>query len=214
MWTTLASIIPQVVSMFSSSNASDDYNKKLEQIKEQQRLSSSALQAKSLLGQNATRGLAGYETMKEDIYNTLPVTLNETRDFLSGAGVVDYLAKAKASTDQQLRQLNAANEQERNRNEQLYATYLGNTMAGYENTMQDNRNDLSLAQASMDYNKAGTLTKQLGELAKGVGSVGDLDWSKVIALLSKAKGVANSNDPISTNYTTDPINGNLMLNYE
>lgn len=185
MWSTLLSLIPSIVGMFSSSNATDEYNSTLESAKANQKLSNSALQAKSLYAENANRGLAGYETMKEDINNQLPETLNASKDWLSGGGAVKFLADASANTNQQLRNLNTQNEQQKQSNMEMYAKYLGGPMAMQENQMQDNRNQLSMYQGMNNYNQAGTQNQLLGQVTGSLGKLGDMDWSKLIALLSK-----------------------------
>lgn len=191
MWSTILSLIPTIAGLFSSNKANDDYQANLDKIKADQRLSQSALQAKALLGENATRGLAGYDTMKEDILSTTPTTLNESRDFLSGSGVVDFLAKSKAMTDQQLRQLNAANEQQKQTNMNTYANYLGGVMANREDSLMQGNNLIELAKGQMDYNQAGTNNKLLGNITGTVGGIADLDWKKIIALLSKTQYPSN-----------------------
>ena len=184
MWSTLLSLIPSVISMFSSNSAEDDYQKKLSAIRNNQALSQSALQAKSLLAENATRGLAGYETMKSDIENRLPETIAENRDWLSSGEAVDFLVKSKAETDRQLRSLATANEQQKQNNMKMYADYLGTNMANREDFMRNNQADIDIAKAQLGYNQAATNSKQWGNLIGSVGNIADMDWEKLLALFS------------------------------
>jgi hypothetical protein len=193
-------LVTDVMGMLSSSDANADYQAKLDKIKADQKLSSSALQAKALLGENATRGLAGYDTMKEDILSSTPTTLNESRDFLSGSGVVDFLAKSKAMTDQQLRQLNATNEQQKQTNMNTYANYLGGAMAGEENRLNAINTGLSMNQSNADIYNQAQQNASLANMATRVGKTADTDWAKIIGLLSKSEmsnpqGLAPANPP-------------------
>ena len=209
---SLLSLVPSLVGLFSSNSAHDDYSAELEKIKEQQKLSQSALQAKSLYAENATRGLAGYETMKEDIQNQLPTTLNESRDWLSGGGVVDFLSRSKAQTDQQLRQLNSANEQQKQKNMSDYAGYLGNNMAYREDQLLQNQSQLGIAKGYNQVDKASTQNKIMGGVGNMLAGIGDEDLAKFIALLSGKKkmtdisdsgnnnGNGKNNNPYATDY--------------
>lgn len=181
---SLLSLIPSIIGLFSSNDAHDDYTKQLEQIKANQKLSQSSLQAKSLLAENATRGLAGYETIKEDINNQLPTTLNESKDWLSGSGAVDFLARSKASTDQQLRQLNAANEAEKNKNMDIYTQYLGGTMANREYQLQQDQSQLDVAAGYNNVDKAAVQTKTMGGVGNMLAGIADEELYKLIAGLS------------------------------
>lgn len=184
MWSTILSLIPSVISMFSSNNAENDYQQRLTELRDKQRLSQSALQAKSLLAENATRGLAGYETMKYDIENRLPETIAANRDWLSSGAAVDFLVKSKAETDRQLRSLATANEQQRDNNMSMYANYLGTTMANREDNLLGNQSDIDIAKGQLGYNQSATNAKQWGNLIGSVGDIADMDWQKLLALLS------------------------------
>lgn len=185
----ILSAIPAIIGMFNSSSANDDYQGKLSAIMDKQRLSSSALQAKSLLAENASRGLPGYETAKEDIYSQMPMSLNAAKDWLTSGGVVDFLAKAGASTSQQLRNLNAANDQARQNNMLTYANYLGSTMAGEENRLAGTMAQLGLMGANADVYAAAAQNNLLTGLIDNLGQGTTTDLSSLIALLSKNKQI-------------------------
>lgn len=182
---SLLSLIPSIVGLFSSNSAHDEYSDSLQKIRNNQKLSPSALQAKSMLAENATRGMAGYETMREDIENRLPVTINENRDWLSSGAAVDFLVKSKAQTDQQLRQLNVANAQTKQKNMDTYAGFLGGTMARQENDLLQNQSQLDVAGAYNQVEKSATQNKIMGGVGNMLAGIGDEDISKLVAGLSK-----------------------------
>ena len=193
MISEILSLITNAIGMASSNNATNDYNKRLEEIKNQQKISDSALQAKQILAENAGRGLAGYETMKEDINNQLPTTLGAAKDWLTGGGVVDFLSRSQASTNQQLRDLNAKDEKARQNNLQMYANYLGGPMASQENRLLENQSQIGIGQAVNVADKNWRNMLYTNAMTDQLGGIGDTDWVKLIALLSK-----------NTNFQADP----------
>lgn len=189
MISEILGLITDVIGMASSNKSSNDYNKRLEEIKNQQnqqKTSDSALQAKAILGENAGRGLAGYETIKEDINNQLPTTLGAAKDWLTGGGVVDFLSRSQASTNQQLRALNAENEQTRQNNLQMYANYLGGPMASQENRLLENQSQIGIGQAVNVADRNANNMQYINAMTGQLGEIGDTDWSNLIALLSKS----------------------------
>ena len=190
--------ITDIIGMVSSNNATNDYNKRLEEIKNQQKISDSALQAKQILAENAGRGLAGYEPMKEDINNQLPTTLGAAKDWLTGGGVMDFLSRSQASTNQQLRALNAENEQARQNNMQMYANYLGGAMANQENRLLENQSQIGIGQAVNEADKKANAMGYVNGLAGQLGQLGDTDWSKLISLFSKSSNPQNGPSSISS----------------
>jgi len=193
MLSEILSLITNAIGMASSNNATNDYNSALEGIKNQQKIPDSVLQAKAILGENAGRGLAGYETMKEDINNQLPTTLGAAKDWLTGGGVVDFLSRSQASTNQQLRDLNAKDEKARQNNLQMYANYLGGPMASQENRLLENQSQIGIGQAVNVADKNWRNMLHTNAMTDQLGGIGDTDWVKLIALLSK-----------NTNFQADP----------
>lgn len=186
MISEILSALGSIIGGFTANNASNQYNGALEGIKKMQKIPDSALQAKAILAENAGRGLAGYETMKEDINNQLPTTLGAAKDWLTGGGVVDFLSRSQASTNQQLRALNAENEQARQNNLQMYANYLGGPMASQENRLLENQSQIGIAQAVNNADRADTTLNYMNSATGQLGKIGDTDWSNLIALLSKS----------------------------
>ncbi len=193
MISEILGLITDIIGMGVSNKATNDYNQRLEEVKNQQKISDSALQAKAILAENAGRGLAGYETMKEDINNQLPTTLGAAKDWLTGGGVVDFLSRSQASTAQQLRDLNAKNEQTRRDNLELFANYLSGTMANQENRLLENQSQIGIGQAVNVADSNWRNMRYTNAMTGQLGSIGDTDWLKLIGLLSK-----------NTNFQADP----------
>ena len=179
----ILSLIPSIIGLFNSNKSHDQYTDELNKIKDQQKLSQSALQAKSLLAENATRGMAGYETAKEDINNELPTTMNQAKDFLTGGGAVDYLAKASASRDKQLRDLGTENEAAKEKNMNIYASFLGGPMAGYENQLQEDKSQLGVAAGYNKADKAATENQYMFGMGNSLAKMSDKDLAALIAAL-------------------------------
>ena len=187
MISEILGVIGDVVGMIGSNNASADYSAKLREAAEKQRVSRSAKEAERILAENATRGLAGYETMKTDINSQTPTTLNAAKDWLTSGGVVDFLAQSQAATNKQLRELDSLNEAKRFDNEKLLAGYLGGPMAEYENQALVDKTQLQLGADASDYGAAGKRNDYINSIFGQLGVLGDTDWSKIVALLSKGE---------------------------
>ena len=180
----IISLIPEIVGLFSSNSAHDEYGAELQKIKEQQKVSEAARRAEGIYASMSNQGLAGYETMKQDIRSTLPETLGATKDWLTSGQAVDYIARASANADKQIRNLNAVNENQLMSNRNQYAQFLGNDMARYENKALDDQSQMGVNIAYNDLLRKGDLSQNLGTVINKTGSILDKDWSKIIALLS------------------------------
>lgn len=180
----ILSAIPSVISLLNADSASDDYKKAVDAVKANQRLSPSMLKAQQVMAENATRGLAGYEGMKEDIYSSLPTTMNQAKDWLSGAGAIDFLAKAKAGQDADLRKLGYANEQARQANEAAYAGFLSGPMASEENRLSSTLTGLDMNAANADVYSSAAHNNIWMTLANNLGQSTTDDLTNLIAGLS------------------------------
>jgi len=185
MWGTILGLVSNILGMFSSNKATDEFSSEMEKMAGRQRVPPAAIRGQNIMAETASMGLPGYETMKSDILSQIPMTLNQAKDYMTGGQVVDFLSKAQASTNQQLRQLSASDEAQKLNNRRMYAEYLGKTMAGWENNMTTNQNQILSDKAYMDFYGKGLQTNYTNSLLGSAGSLLDSDWSKIIALLSK-----------------------------
>lgn len=181
----LISLIPTIASLFASNKGHNQYGKDLEAIRKAQQPSQAMLQARSLYAENATRGLPGYETYKQDIENTIPETLNQSKDWLTGNGAIELLGSARARADQQIRQLNAANDQARMGNMDAYGRFLSGPMAADEINLRNTVNELAVGQAYNKADKGAAGSNIMGQFSNTLSKLSDEDLSKLIALLSK-----------------------------
>lgn len=204
----ILSLIPSIIGLFGSNKSHDQYSDELNRLNEQQRLSRSALQAKSLLAENATRGLVGLNTMRENVNNQLPTTLNESKDWLTSGGAVDFLSRASAATNKQLLALDMANESAKQDNMKMYAGYLGGAMANREDQLLDNKTQLGVASAYNMADKSATQNKYMFGMGNALAGISDKDLSDIIALLS---GNGNSN-PSHQNDNILPGQENVQRN--
>lgn len=190
---TIISLLPTIASMFASDSANDKYQSSLSEMQRNNRLSPYALQAKNLLAENATRGLAGYDTYRNEIEQSVPVTLNQWRDALTSGQAVDWLARSRAEADRQLRSLNAQDAQARDRNTMAYAQGLtGLAQMDDANNLENMALGMNMANANVS--NAAQKNAALGSLSNTFSGLADEDWSKLVALFSR--------DPYSLDLTT------------
>lgn len=182
----LISLIPTIASLFASNKGHKQYGEDLDAIRKNQRMSDSLLQARSLYAENATRGLPGYENIRQDIENTIPETLNQSKDWLTGNGAIEMLGSARARADQQIRNLNAQNEQARLNNTMQYGQFLSGPMAAEDINMRNTQNELAVASAYNKADKSASANNILGQFSNNIAKMSDEDLSKLIALLSKS----------------------------
>lgn len=181
---TILSLIPSIIGLFSSNEASDEYRAELEKIRSQQKISGAARQAQQLYAEKATQGMPGYETLKQETQSRQAESVREAQDWLTGGGVVDFLARSSAATNQQLRQLDIANEQQKMANIGAYAGYLGGPMAGYETDLAGRQTQLGIASAYTGAEKSATQSKYMFGMGNALAGIADEDLYQLIALLS------------------------------
>lgn len=186
----ILSLVGDVAGMINSNNAHDDYSEAIKKMADSQRIATSAKRAEGIFASQANTGLNGYETMKEDALNLIPETLGATKDWLTSGQAVDYVARASAMADKQLRELNYANENQLTKNRSEYANYLGGTMTNQENLLQAIRNNFNMGIAYNNADKTSAANKYIGAMTNKVAGMTDKDWAEIIALLSK-------DDPVS-----------------
>jgi len=211
---TILSLVPSIIGLFSSNKASDEYKAELDKIRSEQKISEASLQAKQILAEQATRGLPGYETMKEDINTQTPTTLNEAKDWLTSGGVVDFLARSSAATNKQLRQLDAANEQQKMANINAYAGYLGGPMAAQESDLAARQTQLGIASAYTGAEKAATQNKYMFGMGNALAGIADKDLYELIALLSgKGDYTKPAGDYVDTISNETPLRNATPYNW-
>ena len=181
------SLVPTIASLFASNKGHNEYGQDLNTLRQNQRLPESLLRANNLYAENATRGLPGYENYRQDIENTIPETINQSKDFLTGNGAIELLGNARARADKQIRDLNAANATAQQQNMDQYGRFLSDRMAWGETNLQNNMNELSVASAYNKADKAASSNNILGQFSNSLAKMSDEDLSKLIAELSKNK---------------------------
>ena len=202
---TILSLIPSIIGLFSSSKASDEYQAELEKIRGEQKISASAEQAKQRMAE-LTTSVPGYETARQEILSREAETLNQAKDWLTGGGVVDFLAKSSAATNQQLRQLEREKLDQLQKQEYAYANFLGGPMAGYETDLAGRQTQLGIASAYTGAEKSATQSKYMFGMGNALAGIADEDLYQLIALLS-GKGTGGITpaekdySDVITNYT-------------
>ena len=193
MISEIVGVLGDVLGMVTSAGASNEYADELDKLRDEQKISRAAKKAESIYREQATQGLPGYESMREEIQGQTPMTLGQAQDWLTSGGVADFLAKSQASTNQQLRQLSQANEQTKMQNQTNYAQFMGGPMAAMEASVLQNQTQLGAASAYMDYDKSAKQTDYWQSMFGRFGGMADQDWSDLAALFSK-KSVLDGSD--------------------
>jgi hypothetical protein len=181
----LASIIGGAV----SSSANKDYQAELQEQMDRQRVSESMNRAEQIYAEQATQGLPYYEQQKADIETSIPTTLNQARDYMSGGGLVDALTSIYTNTQGQKRQLDAANAQQRMANQQAYGQFLGQVKAPAEQRVSDIQTELALQKAGADVTRKQDMLAFANEGAQNLEPTGLLnilgtgDYSSILSQL-------------------------------
>ena len=199
----LASIIGGAI----SSSANKDYQAELDKQIENQRVSAALNQAEQIYKEQAMRGLPYYEQQKAEIETSIPTSLNQARDYLSGGGMVDALTSIYSNTQQQKRQLDVANAQQRIANQQAYGRFLGQVKAPAEQHVSDIQTELALEKAEAEVIRQQDI---LGFANAGAANLdpmnilnllGSSDLSKILSLLLAKKKQTFSMDELNPYYS-------------
>jgi len=116
-------------------------DRELSDMRNKLKMPDSVFKEDAILEDQSERGLSDYETRQQEIETQIPQNLNQVKDFLTGGGLIDYLSKATAHRDQQLRELAGINEAKKTENKNRYATFLGNK-AKWEENLDSQKRDL------------------------------------------------------------------------
>jgi len=184
MWSEIVGIIGDVIGSTKSKGASEDYQDRLQGILGEQK-NQNLEDAKRLFADLSMKGLPGVETMRERLRMRLPETINQATDWLSGPMFVDFLAQNKANVDEQLQILDEKDSLMKLQNKTQQAAFLGGPAAQIENQLLSNKNWLNVMSAYLPYQQAGVQNDYLQNILGTAGGLIDMDWSKMIALLSK-----------------------------
>jgi hypothetical protein len=213
MISEILGVVDQVIGMINANEAQGKYRQTLDELARHQGVPESARLAQEIYRSKASSGLAGKEKMEENILSMYPETMNEAKAWLTGPGASDYIARTSAAVNKQLRDLEVLDEQALERNIKQYAEFMGNTLGGYEERALDRSTNLQAMSANAAFAGANTSSDYLSGILGNIGSLGDSDWSKIIALLSKSKSTEDKPIiPLENQQTSSDTNVEDIIN--
>ena len=187
MWEAILGIVSNAVNMFASGNADEGMISTIADQERKNVIPSALKQAMNIYGEQANEGLPGYESLVSEEKTTLPTTLNEMKDAATSGELMGKMTQLYAQRNKGLRDLGVANAQAKLGNKEKLAQFLGGPYANAQNTQLSTSMNLALAKASAMMGKTKQAGDYLSALGKGVGKLGDTDWSSIIAGLSNSQ---------------------------
>ena len=184
MLEAILGILGTAASWINSSQANKNMQSTLGQIKSQNVIPPSLIEGKNILEEQATTGLPGYETMKEEEETQFPDTINRVKDSVTSGDLMKLVMNLYTKQNQNLRTLSISDAEAKMENRQRLATYLSGPMAEAEEGQLSNLMNLEMAGALSKQESASQSNQYLTNILKGAGKVGDTDWSDLIAGLS------------------------------
>ena len=195
--------IGSIVNMINSSSSGEKTQEEIDALRKKNTIPPALLQALGMAGEQATRGLAGYETMQEDTKSELPTTLNQIRDMAGSGALTDVLTQLYTKQNKSLRDLSISNEQAKMANKKNLQDLLSGDMARAQNTQLSTDMSLALSQIAGRQQGKKDQMAYISELLGAVGGVANSDWSDIIAGFSKQNKTNPLGDIKYDTYTGD-----------
>jgi hypothetical protein len=210
-------LLSSIIGAATSGSANDKTREELDILARNQKVPDSVRAGEAILREQANMGLPGYESRKTDIESSIPQTLNQAKDYISGGGLIESLSQIYSQNNKQKRDLANANDEAIIANKNKLASYLGSVSGAYESRTNENMNDIALAKIGV--NQAGTQDKLnfmkygIDSLTQSVGNESGL-LEQILALT----GGKDNNIPVGSWNTNDPnaplsIGGNNNVGY-
>ena len=182
--------IPGIISAIVGANSSADYQKKLEELRQQQHLAAGYKRGENIYKELSNEGLPGYESQESELDTSIPTTLNQMKDYVSSGSLVDAVAGMSAKVNQQKRQLGAANDAALLQNKQSLGNYESSVMGPAETKVADDKTQLAIGGA---YEKMQGTSNSLGWMNQIVGGAESMfknpEMAKYFAaMMAKNKG--------------------------
>jgi len=150
-------LLSSIIGAATSDSANNKTQSELDALARNQKVPDSVRAGEAILREQANMGLPGYESRKTDIESSIPQTLNQAKDYVSGGGLIESLSQIYSQSNKQKRDLANANDEAMIANKNKLASYLGGVSGAYESRANENLNDIALAKIGV--NQAGTQDK-------------------------------------------------------
>ncbi len=170
---SLLGLVSSIVGGALSSASHDETQSKLSEMVSNTRVPESVRRGEAILRENVNTGLPGYQEQLSEIDSSIPMTLNQAKDYISGGGLVDALSKMYSQGNAAKRQIGRENDAAILANKNRLAQYLGSVSAGYENETQRRRDALQLMGLeegkSKTFDILSSAEKGINSLISGIG---------------------------------------------
>ena len=190
MLEAILGILSTAVSWIGSSNANDKTQKTLEKLKSQNVIAPAIQQGwNTLQSENA---LPGEETMRARNETMLPTTLNQIKDSVTSGDMMKLVTSLYTKQMEGEQNIDVMKLEGQKKLDAEKVAYLSGPMAGAQEGQLSNLMNIEMSQAMAKQDSSNQSNQYLTNLLKGVGKVGDTDWTDLIAGLSKKQGGAKS----------------------
>lgn len=147
-------LLSSVMGIISSANANARTRRQIDELAAKQKMPAAIGQGEAIMRDLATKGLPGYQNQLSEINESVPMTINQMRDFITSGGAIEMANKLWSGRNKAVNQLQSADDAARVQNRQQLADYLSRVVAPAQSRLQDDIN--SLAMARMGTNQAQT----------------------------------------------------------
>lgn len=197
-------LISTIMGMIGSSVANRRAKNEIDTLASGQKISPAIGQGEQIYREMASQGLPGYENRLSDIDQSVPMTANQLRDFLSGGGAVDMINRMWNSRNKAVTDLQTADDAAKIENRQRLAQYLAGVVAPAQERLQDNLNSLSMAKIGINQAQTQDNMNYINTLLNTVGNDRAL-YSWLNNKLGSKGGVGSANNTWSNVPLSKPV---------
>lgn len=171
----LAGLLTDIVGEFNQGQEKTKTLEALENIQKNNLVSQGVYGGEQIMGDLSNEGLPGYEGMIEEQKALLPTTVDAIKRSANTGELMGTVSNLYAKQNESLRELQYKNAQEKLANKKGYANYLGTTLGGAQERVNDNNMQLGLGkiftQQQANKGSMGWLSgifSELGNLSKSI----------------------------------------------
>lgn len=184
----LLGLVSSIIGGAMSSFSHDETQSQLSEMVRKTTVPESVRRGEAILREQANTGLPGYEEQLSEIDSSIPMTLNQAKDYISSGGLVESLSKMYSQSNAAKRELGRANDAAITANKDKLARYLGDVSGKYEYLTEAQKQALQLEglkeQKASDYDTMAALSSGINSISSATGS---LDTQLMDAILGANK---------------------------
>ena len=193
MLEAILGILGTASSWINSSNANKNMQQTLSRIQGQNVIPPAITEGwNEIQNENA---LPGEQQMREEENTMLPTTLNQIKDSVTSGDLMKMVTNLYTKQQAGQRSIDLMKVQGQKELSERKAAYLSGPMAAAQYGQQSTTMNLEMSSALARQQSSEQSNQYLTNLLKGVGKVGDTDWSSVIAGLSSNSAKVKALNP-------------------